>query len=80
MLKSRKATTKEKVKAVLDNDCIILHETIEHEDGSATFQFEINNNIKKIVKKYYKRKRFTEKLFERFVIEGLTNYLEVKNA
>lgn len=48
----------------------------EHKDGSATVDIEYDKEVADFVKKYYKRKRLSKKLMERFVIEGLTNYLE----
>ena len=48
----------------------------EHKDGSATVDIEYDKEVADFVKKYYQRKRLSKKLMERFVIEGLTNYLE----
>jgi len=49
----------------------------EHKDGSATIYFGgITKEVKEVVKKIYKAKRFTAKLFRRMVIEGLFHYIK----
>lgn len=50
----------------------------ENKDGSETYDVEYNDEAKTLIKKHYKRKRFTPKLLEKAVIEGLENYLKLK--
>lgn len=48
---------------------------VEHKDGSATIYFSgITKFIKETIKRIYKRKRWSAKLFRRMIIEGLFNY------
>lgn len=54
---------------------MIITNIIENNDGTATIEFDITENEKTIVKNHYGQKRFTKKLFQKFVIEGLANYI-----
>ena len=48
---------------------------IENSDGSATLEIEYPVEFRNIVRNYYNRKRCTDKLIEKFIIEGLENYI-----
>lgn len=53
---------------------------VEHKDGSATIYFSgITKELRVLIKKIYKKKRFTDKLFRRFVVEGVVNYCKEKH-
>jgi len=53
----------------------------EQKDGSAILDIEYNQDEAKIIKKYYNKEKITSKLLQKFVIEGLENYLkENQNA
>lgn len=44
-------------------------------DGSANLEIEYPIEFREIVRNYYSRKRCTDKLIEKFIIEGLENYI-----
>jgi hypothetical protein len=58
---------------------IKVDKIVEHKDGSATIYFSgVTKKIKEIVKKIYKRKRWSDKLFNKFVVDGIENYYKRK--
>jgi len=60
---------------------IKVDKIVKHKDRSATIYFSgITKELKKIIKEKYKAKRWNKKLFERFVIEGIENYLKNKEV
>lgn len=48
----------------------------ENKDGSATLDISFDKEVETLIKKYYNKKKCTKKLVEKFVIEGLSNYIE----
>jgi transcription antitermination factor NusG len=49
----------------------------ENKDGkTVSVTVDYDKDVKELIKKHYNRKRITSKLVERFIIEGLTNYLK----
>lgn len=48
---------------------------IDNPDGSANLELEYDKKLETFIKKFYNRKRFSKKLLQKFVIEGLQNYL-----
>ena len=48
-----------------------VKDIVEHKDGSATIYFLIPNVTKKVIKEFYSVKRFTKKLFKKYVTESL---------
>lgn len=46
----------------------------EHKDGSATIDFECDKKLKRLIRRYYNKKRVTKKLVAKFIKEALTNY------
>jgi len=52
-----------------------VDEIVENKDGSATIYFsDITKELKKAIRQYYGKKRFSQKIFKAFVIEGIVNY------
>lgn len=45
-------------------------------DSSGILDITINNELRSLVRKYYKRKRCTNKLISRFLNEGIDLYFE----
>lgn len=76
-ISSRTATEKEALVLVDGGHVIQLISLRDNEDGTVNADFEISNQVKEFIKRYYGRKRFTSKLFKKFVIEALENYGEV---
>ena len=48
---------------------------IEHEDGSATYSCICDQAFKDFCKKIHGRKRFTEKLAQKVIMDALTSYM-----
>ncbi len=48
----------------------------ENKDGSASVTFEFGELTRRILRKHYKRKRVTQKLFKKAVLEGIENYIK----
>ncbi len=57
---------------------ILISNYKENKDGSASFDLVYNKEVANFIKKHYNRKRITQKLMQKFVIEGLNHYLEKK--
>ena len=49
---------------------------VENKDGSATVTLDYDEDVTKLIRKYYNRKRVTKNLVKKFVLEGLGNYLK----
>lgn len=49
---------------------------IDKKDGLGILDITINNELRSLVRKYYKRKRCTNKLLSRFVNEGIDLYID----
>jgi len=45
-------------------------------DGSANIDLEYPKKLETIIKKHYNKTRFTKKLMQRFIIEGIKNYIK----
>jgi hypothetical protein len=58
---------------------ININKVTEQKDGSALLDISYDKELENFVKTYYKKKRITKSLMEKFVIEGLTNYMEKYN-
>ena len=52
---------------------------VENKDGSATVTLDYDEDVTKLIRKYYNRKRVTKNLVQKFVLEGLGNYLKKEN-
>lgn len=48
----------------------------EHEDGSATYLFEAGKKLKNFIKQGYNRKRYSDKLGEKYIRELLNNMMK----
>jgi len=48
----------------------------ENKNGSATYEVDYDKEVSNFIKDHYNRKRISDKLIEKFVIEGLENYLK----
>jgi len=48
----------------------------EKKDGSADYNFEVSKEFKEFVKKYYNKKRYSDKLGKLAILEGLYNYIK----
>lgn len=56
-----------------------INATAKNKDGSITVYFNtVPNYLKKVIKEYYNKKRFTKKLFRCFVIEAIQDYLKTQ--
>ena len=55
---------------------IQIGEIKEQKDGSALVDVNYDKEVGNFIKTYYKKKRITKKLVEKFVIESLTNYIK----
>jgi len=51
----------------------------EQKDGSAIYTIAYDKKEEAMIKKYYGVKKVTKKLFSKFVLTGIENYLEGKN-
>lgn len=47
----------------------------ENKDGSAVYTFGITNEEKNLIKGFYNKKRFSNKLFKAFMLEAFYNFL-----
>lgn len=50
---------------------ITLIEEKKHKNGDTTFTFDMDKEFKEIVKKYFKKKKFTQKLGKLFIVEAI---------
>lgn len=48
----------------------------ENKDGSAIFEIEYDKKLENMILKIYSKKKFTQKLLQRAIIEGCENYLK----
>ncbi len=48
----------------------------ENKDGSANVTFEFGEDTRKILRKHYKRKRVTHKLFKKVILDAMENYIK----
>ncbi len=55
-----------------------INNIIDQDDGSAIVDIDISMELRVFVRKYYKRKRCTNKLLSRFLVEGFTNYARIR--
>jgi hypothetical protein len=50
--------------------------TIEHENGDVTWEFEHDDALKSLAKAHYNRKRYSNKLGLRLIIDGLHGFMK----
>ena len=48
----------------------------ENKDGSDQITFDLSKDIEELIMKYYKRKKFTREIFQKFIMESLENYIK----
>ena len=52
---------------------------IDNDDGSADLIIEYSKEFPKMVREHYGKKRCTKKLIQKFILEGLENYIKTEN-
>lgn len=56
-------------------ETITITNIVENADGTATIYFDVPDNVKQSLKRRFKWKRWSDKRFNAFVLEALTNEL-----
>jgi hypothetical protein len=60
------------------NSTIQVLDIKENKDGTASVSIAYDSNFPKMVRNYYKKKRCTQKMMQKFVIESLEKYIKEK--